>query len=281
MTRSRTVLATLAALLLLAGCGDTAGEPAAAPSSAAATPSPTASPTPSPTSTPTPVEYVDGELGSCFIPRTAAEVRPAELRSRGMQLPGIVFAPAGGGDGTVVVLLHQSDGGGRCGWGPFGNAVAASGMTALAFDQCGYAGSDCTVADPDDPLPQVRLALGYARARLGATRIVLVGASMGGNRAVRAVAAGADVDAWADISGPSVYDDVSLAPLAASIDVPGLVAFAADTDGPEEAALAEALAGASGATWVPAEGGHGYELLTDRDGVVLPVGQQVLDLARG
>ena len=180
----------------------------------------------------------------------------------------------------MVVLLHQTDGGGRCGWGPFGNAVAASGMTALAFDQCGYAGSDCSVPDPDDPLPQVRLALAFARKELGATRVVLVGASMGGSRVVRAVAGGARVDAWADISGPSEFDGVPLAPLADRITTPGLVALAADADGEDEAAAAQALAVASGATWVPAEGGHGYTLLTD-DANLLPVGQQVLELARG
>jgi pimeloyl-ACP methyl ester carboxylesterase len=282
-------IATLAAALL-AGCGS-GGE--ASPgseegrSAGAETASPTASPTAGPTASPTPTSYVGGELGACFIPVTPARVRPAELRGEGLRLPGIVFAPgpdqgpAEDGSGrTVLILLHQTDGGGRCGWGPFGNAVAASGMTALAFDQCGYAGSDCSVPDPDDPLPQVQLALAFAREQLGATRVVLVGASMGGSRVVRAVAGGARVDAWADISGPSEFDGVALAPLASRITTPGLVALAADADGEDEAAAAQALAVASGATWVPAQGGHGYTLLTD-EGDLLPLGQQVLDLARG
>jgi hypothetical protein len=268
--------------LLLAGCGS-GGEASPEPEVSRTTVAQTAGPT----STPTPTSYVGGELSACFIPRTPAQVRPAELRGEGMRLPGIVFAPSqdqgpvGEGPGrTVLVLLHQTDGGGRCGWGPFGNAVAASGMTALAFDQCGYASADCSVPDPDDPLPQVRLALAFAREQLAATRVVLVGASMGGSRVVRAVAGGARVDAWADISGPSEFDGVALAPLAGRITTPGLVALAADADGEDEAASAQALAMASGATWVPAQGGHGYTLLTD-DATLLPVGQQVLELARG
>jgi len=205
-----------------------------------------------------------------------------------MRLPSVVFAPgpdqgaAEEGSGrTVLVLLHQTDGGGRCGWGPFGNAVAAAGMTALAFDQCGYGDADCSVPDPHDPLPQVRLALAFAREQLGATRVVLVGASMGGSRVVQAVAGGAHVDAWADISGPSEFDGVALAPLATRITTPGLVALAADTDGRDQADAAQALAVASGATWVMAEEGHGYALLTDVAQQLRPVGQAVLDLARG
>jgi hypothetical protein len=61
----------------------------------------------------------------------------------------------------------------------------------------------------------------------------------------------------------------------------GLVALAADTDGRAEATAAEALARASGATWIPAETGHGYELLTDTDGNLRPVGARVLALAGG
>lgn len=199
-------------------------------------------------------------------------------------MPGIVFTPAPGASRaqprTVLVLLHQSDGNGRCGWGPFGTASALDGVTALAFDQCGYAGASCSVRNLDDPLPQVELALDYARTTLHATRVVLVGASMGGSRTVRAVAGGARVDAWADVSGPSQLDGVVLAPLARRIHVPGLVALAGDIDGEDQAAAAYRLARASGATWVPASDGHGYDLLTDESGTLLPVGRRVLALAR-
>lgn len=270
MTRPRLLLAALVVTCALGGCGGGAETERSAPS-------PRASSTPSASAT----TYVGGALTECFIPKTEATVRPVRLTGTGLRLPGIVFRPAAPEGRTVLVLLHQTDGNGRCGWGYFGNAVAATGMTALAFDQCGYGEAECSVSDPDDPLPQVRLALTYARDRLHADRVVLVGASMGGSRTVRAVAAGAAVDAWADVSGPSEFDRVALAPLATKIHVPGLVALAADTDGEEEATLAEALARDSGATWIAAEGGHGYELLTDSDGALRPVGERVLALAAG
>ena len=55
---------------------------------------------------------------SCFIPRTAAEVRPAELRGTRDAAAGHRVRPGRrAGTGPSSVLLHQSDGGGRCGLG--------------------------------------------------------------------------------------------------------------------------------------------------------------------
>jgi dienelactone hydrolase len=111
---------------------------------------------------------------------------------------------------------------------------------------------------------------------------VLVGASMGGSMTVMAVASGADVDAWVDLSGPSGWDGVLLADLAPQVaqqGVPGLV-VQATSDGQAEYAAAQTLARDSNAEFLDGGAGHGYELLVDPDGVLLPAGRAVLDLAQ-
>ena len=107
---------------------------------------------------------------------------------------------------TVMVLLHQTGTLGLCGWGRFATEAAASGVRSLAVDLCGYGGSECADGEGTPAEQQVDLAAAHARAEMGADRVVLVGASMGGSRTVMAVAGGADVDAWADLSGPSTWD---------------------------------------------------------------------------
>ena len=69
---------------------------------------------------------------------------------------------------VVVVLLHQTDGNGLCGWLPFMPAAADAGLTVLAIDLCRYGESDCravaegtfTDADQTDP---VAVAVEHAR----------------------------------------------------------------------------------------------------------------------
>jgi len=253
-------------LLGLAACGDDASkgdDPA------------------SPQDRPTPSEFVEGALRPCFIPRTDAVVKPASLSGKGMRLRAATFAPPGDAEPeAVMVLLHQTDGGGLCGWGEFASAAALEGVASLAFDMCGYGSASCDVADPDDPTPQVKAALAAAAKRWPDAPVVLVGASMGGSQTVRAAAAGVDVDGWVDLSGPSTWADVDLASLAGKIDIPGLVAISEETDGADEAAAAQALASATGAEFVPADSGHGYEMVVDETLLILPVGERVLAFAK-
>jgi hypothetical protein len=100
-----------------------------------------------------------------------------------------------------------------------------------------------------------------------------------------AVAAGADVDAWADISGPSSWEGVELVPLARDLPadglVAGLVAMAA-SDGPAELADARELARAGGVSFVPRRYGHGWELLVDPvSGSLTRLGRRLVALAAG
>lgn len=98
---------------------------------------------------------------------------------------------------------------------------------------------------------------------------------------VMAVAAGADVDAWADVSGPSAWDGVELAALAPRLPEGGLVMMA-PSDGQEAFASARRLAAAADVPFVPGRSGHGWELLVDPvDGTMTRLGRRLVRLAEG
>ena len=161
----------------------------------------------------------------------------------------------------------------------FADQAADAGLPSLAIDMCGYGGSQCADGEGTSARDQVDLASAYAREEMGAERVVLVGASMGGSQTVIAVADGADVDGWADVSGPDVWADTVLADRAADVrarGLPGLVAHAADDDDTWYAA-AKALAPAAGAAFLDGDSGHGYTLLTNTLGDLRPDGQALID----
>jgi alpha-beta hydrolase superfamily lysophospholipase len=186
---------------------------------------------------------------------------------------------------TVAVLVHQTDGGGFCGWLPFAARIAAvPGQAALAFDLCGYGASDC----PDDrvdaasQVQQVRMAIDEAVRRFHPRRLVLVGASMGGSLAVLTAAVDRRPDAVVDLSGPDEWRDATVHERAAGVRAPLLVAMA-DSDGAAEVAAAKGTAEAAGAgsRFVGAESGHGYALLEEPDGRPTTFWDQLLDWISG
>ncbi|MBB6628719.1 hypothetical protein H5V45_15440 [Nocardioides sp. KIGAM211] len=256
----------LVGLLALGGCsaGDTSTSGTAPTSPSAADPS-------------TPTDPVAALRSRCAsgIP-DGTPVRPVRLGGgSGPSLAAADFGPTRG-SGTVLVLLHQTGPWGLCGWGRFAARAADAGIASVAVDMCGYAESTC---DPDLPaVDQVRVAVAHARDDLGADRVVLVGASMGGSRTVLAVADGARVDAWVDVSGVSSWDGIRLLDRARALaraDRPGLVVYAR-SDGDQQYDAAERLARAAGARFVDGGSGHGYELMTDYRARLLPAGRAVL-----
>jgi pimeloyl-ACP methyl ester carboxylesterase len=199
----------------------------------------------------------------------------------GRRIAAAEFAAAT--DDTVMVLLHQTGLGGLCGWGRFATRAAREGVTSLAIDMCGYGDSVCPAdsANGDvDAADQVQPALDYARTVLGARRVVLVGASMGGSSTVIAVAHGARVDGWVDVSGPGAWGTDVLLDLAGRLPGPGLVVYAR-SDGVLEYAAAQQFARRADARFLDGGEGHGYELMTDFTGRLLPGGRAVIDFAQG
>ncbi|GAB3024108.1 hypothetical protein GCM10011376_09300 [Nocardioides flavus (ex Wang et al. 2016)] len=181
---------------------------------------------------------------------------------------------------TVAVLLPQTSG--LCGWGRWASAAAAEvGLTSLLVNPCGYGGSTCTPEEDVDPLNEVAAAVALAREDVGADRVVLLGASMGGSLTVIAAAQGADVEAWADVSGPAAWEGVDLALLAADLPPEGLVVMA-PSDGRDAFRRARALARAAGVPFVAGRSGHGWELLADPvSGRVTRIGRRLMDHATG
>jgi pimeloyl-ACP methyl ester carboxylesterase len=205
------------------------------------------------------------------------------------ELEALSLAGTGGGEieaarigpatnDRVAVLLPQI--GGMCGWGRWASAAAQSaGLTSLLVNPCGYGDTTCTRAQDADPLHEVAAAVGLARGEMGADRVVLLGTSMGGSLTVIAVAAGADVDGWADVSGPAAWDGVELLSVAPSLTGDGLVVMA-PSDGRAAFADARRLARAAGVPFLPGRSGHGWELLVDPvDGTVTRLGRRLVDFA--
>ena len=163
-------------------------------------------------------------------------------------------------------------------------AAADAGLTVLAIDLCRYGESDCravaegtfTDADQTDP---VAVAVDYARSELHADRVVVAGASMGGSVALMSAATVLGIDAAVDLSGPVEWDGIDVVRRGRALDVPVLVAMAT-SEGPEEAAGAqEIVANApTGSALLTPEAGHGYVLLNDSEGALLPLGADVLAL---
>jgi pimeloyl-ACP methyl ester carboxylesterase len=210
---------------------------------------------------------------------SGAAVEPLALDDgAGTRLSAATFGSAG--SGTALVLLHQTGPWGLCGWGRFATRAADAGLPSVALDMCGYGDSVCAPGVEHRPATLVDLAARWAREHLGARRVVLVGASMGGSSTVLAVTEGAGVDAWVDVSGVSTWDGVRLQSRAGALRsaAPGLIVFAR-TDGPSQWRAARRLSRTAGARFVDGGSGHGYELMTDYRGRLLRAGRAVLRFA--
>ena len=175
-------LAVVAALgvLFAAGC-------------ASATPTPTPAPTPTPTPHPTPATI---------------DVRTIEFAtSDGVTLSGRLY---GAGDKWVVLAhMFPAD---QNGWEPFARELSSRGYRALTFNFRGYPPSSGAREIPKFDL-DVRAALKYARDS-GASKVFLMGASMGGTAALK-VAATEELPAVIALSAPMRFQglEVTLAQL--------------------------------------------------------------------
>ena len=259
-------------LVISSGCGggtDTTTPPPATPTEAA----------PSEADPLTePIQERDG-CDDLLVPGSFVEARLED--GTGDVLRAAEF-PARGRTPVALVLLHQTDAVALCGWGPFAAAAAREGVPSLAFDLCGYGDSDCSERLELDPAAQVDLAVSTVVRSTGAERVVVVGASMGGANAVVAAADGADVAGWVDVSGPDAwFIDRLLVDVAPQLrgGPRGLVVFSR-SEGAPAFRDAQKLARRSGAAFVDAPSGHGWELLTDDDALTR-TGRAVLDFATG
>jgi dienelactone hydrolase len=163
---------------------------------------------------------------------------------------------------TAAVLLHQTDGYGLCGFLFYADYLAKRGVRAVGMDLCGYGQTFCAGPLADDPAGQVKLVTDAVRAD-GATRVVLVGASMGGSISLTAAKA-VEADAIVDLSGPAEFEQSALAHDAANVTMPALFAFSG-TDESDLKAVRKALPRmpSKKKQLLTYKTGHGYELLRD------------------
>jgi Alpha/beta hydrolase family len=254
-----------AALLIMAGvcCACSPSEQA-----------PTSAPSSPPTETTQPQAELAPPADRCGEPENpAAEV--FELTGPdGSTLPAVVV----GAGSTVAVLLHQTNNVAMCGWWPYANwLITAADVQVLMFDLCGFGRADCG-SEPfaADQIGQVELAITHARDQ-GATRVVIVGASMGGSIALPAAVA-VQADAVVDLSGPVIWRNLSAEQVAPRLTMPTLIAISPQ-DAADYAALQEILPAipASETKLVVPEVGHGWDMLIDFDGDLTPLASTVRD----
>jgi pimeloyl-ACP methyl ester carboxylesterase len=114
-----------------------------------------------------------------------------------------------GGGTSAVVLAHQNHED-LCQWLPYGERLAGLGYRVLAFDFVGFGNS--TYRTDKTYVEDITTVVTYLRGQ-GVTKVVLIGASMGGTMTVAAAASiTPPVDGIVALSAPSVFDGVDAAP---------------------------------------------------------------------
>jgi dienelactone hydrolase len=189
-----------------------------------------------------------------------------------------------GSGGTVALLLHQTNPSGSCGWWPFANRLAQNGIRAVMLDFCGWGTSQCDTSKTwaSDYVDQVVRATSKLRSD-GATRVTLVGASLGGTVASVA-AAKAGVDATANLSGFG-FGPLVTAPSLAALTIPVLGA-GSHTEQSDSESLERQVTTSGSPTkrFVWADSGHGWSLVLDgptADAPVSAVGRTVIGWVKG
>jgi len=111
------------------------------------------------------------------------------------------------GRGTTAVILAHERRGGACDWIPYARRFARLGYLTIAFDFRGYGASQRSTKSR---FPADVIAAATLSRSLGAKRVVLVGASMGGTAVLVAAAnARPAVDGVVAVSAPSFYGDMN------------------------------------------------------------------------
>ena len=178
----------------------------------------------------------------------------------GTRLAGHRFGGTRANGRTAIVLAHQSDGG-LCAWARSARKLAAAGYFVVAFDFRGYGdskGSQNTSRFAGDYAAAVRAA-----RSLGARKVVLVGASMGGTAAL---VAGANVRppviGIVSLSAPARYAGLNALATAPRLTVPVLlVAAEEDLPFPDDARqLYQAVASERKRVEIVPRGRHGIDL---------------------
>ena len=190
------------------------------------------------------------------------------------------------GEGTTVAVFVPQSGESYCGFVDFASVLAEAGIQSVLINLCGVGATECGLEDNvlTSGANAVLAAAEQARAD-GATRVVAVGASMGGTTVILASALSKDdgpLDAVADLSGPIEFAGVDTQPLAGDIAIPMLLAVSG-ADAVVNAAELDQLGSASSSpNWVRYSGtGHGWAMLSSREVAVTDLALTLVDFIAG
>lgn len=191
----------------------------------------------------------DGIVRTPRVEAPRAEV--VEFTAGKVSLSGFAF---GSGD-TAVVLAHMQ-GGAKEDWIDVAVALAENGVMAFAFDFRGYAGQE---GERDQGLVADVVGAVEAMRNRGASRVYVVGASMGAAAAL-AAASREDLAGVVSVSSPARFPGLKVRRAAQQIDEP--VLFVAAEDDQPYAQDAQQLAAAAAGELVTYEGAdHGTDIL--------------------
>ena len=147
--------------------------------------------------------------------------KQGEIRFRaadGLRLAGHRF----GRGRTAVIFAHEARGG-ACQWIPYARALARRGYLTIAFDFRGYGRSQTPKRGAWSRLPADVIAAAKHSRSLGAKKVVVVGASMGGTNVVAAAAnARTVIDGVVSVSAPTSYGRTDALAAARRLQVPVL-----------------------------------------------------------
>lgn len=191
--------------------------------------------------------------------------KTGEFRIRaadGIRLAGHRF----GRGPTAVVFAHERRGG-ACRWIPYARALAARGYLTIAFDFRGYGASQSPYGDAAFRQPADVTAMAKRARALGARKVVLVGASMGGTAVVVAAAnARPTVDGVVSLSGPSTFGVMNGVAAAKKLTMPTLYVVGSRDNGfvDESRTLYDATGSTGKRLEIVDSDDHGVDLLDAR-----------------
>jgi pimeloyl-ACP methyl ester carboxylesterase len=258
------IFAVATALLLLTGC--------TAPRAAAPEPSPS-------------YEELAQPAEAARTPEEACSVPGLGGTGEWIGADGAWFETGIVGEGTTVaVFTHQSNDS-YCGFAKFAAVLAGQGIRSVLVNLCGFGNTVCGPEDQVVPsgAHAVLTAAQWARDN-GATRVVAVGASMGGAVAITAAELDGDnglLDGVVDLSGPIVYSGADTRPMIADLTIPILFVVDGNDQNVSPKEMDELGEASSSENWSRITGsGHGWAQLFAQ-GQLIPPGQAVVDFIVG
>jgi pimeloyl-ACP methyl ester carboxylesterase len=193
----------------------------------------------------------------CRPKGTGVDFRAAD----GLRLHGHRF-----GRGTTAVVFAHESRGSSCMWAPFARALSRRGYLTLAFDFRGYGRSQDPRRGGSSRLAADVIAAAKKSRSLGAKKVVVVGASMGGTAAILAAAnARTVIDGVIPVSASRFFSRMDAEAAARRLQVPVLY-LAGDEDpgfADDARALYDATAWPDKRLEILDSGNHGVHLAAE------------------